>query len=142
MRSPVQPVPMVAQRWMSRARLLRWLDALVAWLLAFGLVLTRTDELRAGPAAIVAAVAVALAAAAGPLRVRWRPASGLAGLLVSRGLRPGDRAWYVRAERADLVLVTARHGLRVSITAPELGEAESISVRRTRVFVVPAVTAG
>ena len=117
---------MVVERWMARARLLRWVDATVAWLLVL---------------AILAAVLVALAALVTPLRVRWRPASGVAGLLVSRPLRPGDRAWYVRGERADLVIVTARHWLRVSIAAPELGAAESLSVRRTRVFVVPAVTA-
>jgi len=40
--------------------------------------------------------------------------------------------------RADAVLVTARRGLRVSIASPGMGEAETMSVRRTRVFLVPA----
>ena len=133
---------MAVQRWMSRAQWLRWLDALVAWLALWVLVVTRIGEHAVTGAAIVAAILIALAAFAAPLRVRWRPVSGLVGFLVSRALRPGDRAWYVRGERADLVIVTARHGLRVSIAAPELGAAESISVRRTRVFVVPAATAG
>ena len=132
---------MVVERWMARARLLRWVDATVAWLLVLAILAVRLGTPRMGPVAILAAVLVALAALVTPLRVRWRPASGVAGLLVSRPLRPGDRAWYVRGERADLVIVTARHWLRVSIAAPELGAAESLSVRRTRVFVVPAVTA-
>jgi hypothetical protein len=50
---------------------------------------------------------VALLTAAPPLRVRWRPVSGLVGVLVSRPLRPGDQAWYVRSERADLVVPAA-----------------------------------
>ncbi|PYM22352.1 MAG: hypothetical protein DMD80_28530, partial [Candidatus Rokuibacteriota bacterium] len=61
-----------------------------------------------------------------------------AGVLVSRTVRPGDRAWFVRDGRADSVLVTARRGLRVSIAVPGMGAAETISVRRTRVFLVPA----
>jgi hypothetical protein len=35
------------------------------------------------------------------------------------------------------VLVTARRGLRVSIALPGFGQAETIRVRRTRVFLVP-----
>jgi hypothetical protein len=127
---------------MARARLLRWVDFVAAWLLVFVILGTRLGATRMGPVAILAAAVVALATLVPPLRVRWRPASGLAGLLVSRALRPGDRAWYVRGERADLVIVTACRWLRVSIAAPELGAAESLSVRRTRVLVVPAVTAG
>ena len=141
MRSPIQPVPAAVRRWISHARTLRWLDALVAWLAVLLLVFVETGEVDIRRAALVAAGVVVVAALMPPLRLRWRPVSGLVGLRVSRALRPGDRAWYVRGERADLVIVTARPGLRVSIAAPELGAAESISVRRTRVFVVPA-TAG
>jgi hypothetical protein len=57
---------------------------------------------------------------------------------VSRGLRPGARAWYVRAGDADVVLVTARRGLRLVIARPDLVSAEGISVRRTRVLLLPA----
>jgi len=57
---------------------------------------------------------------------------------VSRSLRPGDRAWFVRDGHADSVLITARRGIRVSIAALSIGEAETMSVRRTRVFLVPA----
>jgi len=39
--------------------------------------------------------------------------------------------------RADAVLITARHGIRISIAAPSLTEAETLSVRRTRVFLIP-----
>ncbi|HET7342510.1 MAG TPA: hypothetical protein VFL90_13695 [Methylomirabilota bacterium] len=141
MRSPIQPAPMAVQRWIARARRLRWLDFVVAWLAVLAVCWRVAPDAALLPAAIVALVLVAVVALAAPLRVRWRPVSGLVGFLVSRALRPGDRAWYVRGERADLVIVTARRGLRVSIAAPELGAAESISVRRTRVLVVPEASA-
>jgi len=138
MRSPIHPVPVAVQQWMRRARYLRWLDAGAAWLaLVVGLRLAVGVPVG-GPLLVAAGVVAALGAWAAPLRVRWRPVSGLVGVRVSRTLRPGDRAWYVRGERADVVIVTARHGLRLSIAAPELGAAESLSVRRTRVLVVPA----
>jgi hypothetical protein len=65
------------------------------------------------------------------------PVRPLPGAIVSRSLRPGDRAWYVRAGEATLVLVTARRGLRVIITRPDLDAEEGIAVRRTRVLLVP-----
>ena len=139
MRSPIQPAPVAVQKWMARARYLRWLDAVLAWLGVTLAALAAGDgRVTPGVAMAAAAALVALLAVLPPLRVRWRPVSGPVGFLVSNALKPGDRAWYVRAARADLVIVTARHGLRVSIAAPELGVAEGLSVRRTRVFVVPA----
>ena len=141
MRSPIQPLPMAVQKWMARARYLRWADAAAAWLVVMAVFVAETGHVAAGPAAMIAAAVVLVCALLAPLRVRWRPVSGAVGFLVSRALRPGDRAWYVRAARADLVIVTARRGLRVSIAAPELGTAEGLSVRRTRVFVVPATAA-
>ena len=90
-----------------------------------------------GPLALTSAGLLVLGVLLPPLRTRWRPISGWIGLAVSRSLRPGDRAWFVRDGRADSVLVTARHGVRLSIALPNLGEVESISVRRTRVFLVP-----
>jgi hypothetical protein len=141
MRSPIQPVPMAVQKWVARARYLRWLDAATAWLGVVILLAAAFGEAVVVAEMLVAAVAVALAAAMTAVRVRWRPVSGVVGFLVSRALRPGDRAWYVRSARADLVIVTACRVLRVSIAAPELGAQETISVRRTRVLVVPATTA-
>lgn len=71
------------------------------------------------------------------LRITWRPVSATTTLLMSRGLRPGDRAWFVRGRDADLVLVTARHGLRVVVAKPDQEAAEGMSVRRTRVLLLP-----
>jgi len=73
-----------------------------------------------------------------PIRSSWRPISGWVGLAMSRGLRPGDRAWYVRSREADLVLVTARHGARLVIVRPDLAYSEGLTVRRTRVLLIPA----
>jgi hypothetical protein len=141
MRSPIQPVPAAVLKWMSRARYLRWLDAGSAWLILFITLYVARGSDAIGPPLVASAVLAALGAWVPPLRVRWRPLSGVVGVRVSRRLRPGDRAWYVRGERADLVIVTARRGLRLSIAAPELGAAESLNVRRTRVLVVPAALA-
>ena len=72
------------------------------------------------------------------LRLAWRPASAMTTFVVSRGLRAGDRAWFVHGRDADLVLVTARHGLRLVVARPDQGAVEGMSVRRTRVLVLPA----
>ena len=141
MRSPIQPTPRDVQTWMVRARLLRWGDVAVAWL-GLAILVRAASGLAPGPTILLAAAAIALGVALAPLRTRWRPVSGPIGCLVSNALKPGDHAWYVRPARADLVIVTARRGLRVSIAAPELGAAEGLSVRRTRVLVVPATVVG
>jgi hypothetical protein len=134
-RTPIRPIPGDIDRWNSRLRWLRWLDGLVAWLLlAAGLrLLVPLDE---RPALVAAFLVVAAGAAMPLVRSRWRPVSGPVGLSVSRRLRPGDRAWYVRAGEADRVLITARHGLRMVIAQPGEG-AEGLSVRRTRVLLIP-----
>jgi len=138
MATPTAPVPAVVEKWISRSRYLRWLDAVAAWLLFLG-VLARTMSDRPGArVALISAALVGVGVALRPLRIRWRPVSGWVGVIVSRSLRPGDRAWFVRDGRADAVLVTARRGLRVSIASPGMGEAETMSVRRTRVFLVPS----
>jgi len=136
MRSPVRPLPPNVDRWVSRARWLRWLDALAAWLLVWaGLALgQRTTPLTA--TAIVAAVLVGLAAFIAPLRHRWRPLGALISLSVSRALRPGDRAWLVLPRHVEPVIVTARRGARLVVARPDQG-AEGMEVRRTRVLVVP-----
>ncbi len=136
MRTPIRTVPYTVERWTARLRYLRWLDALAAWLLAWpiaALVLERAADAEA----FVAAIGVALLALVRPLRLRWRPVSAWIGVAVSRGLRPGDRAWYVTPGRAELVIVTARRGLRLVVARPGLGSAEGLEVRRTRVLIVP-----
>ena len=137
MTSPIRPLPDEVNRWISRAAGLRWCDAAVAWLvlaaLAFGLL-----DLTAVAAGAVGLAIVGLGSQLRPLRASWRPISGSVGLAVSRGLRPGDRAWYVRAEHADPVLVTARRGTRLVIATPDLDEPDEVlTVRRTRVLLLP-----
>jgi hypothetical protein len=53
-------------------------------------------------------------------------------------LAPGDRAWYVRPDGPELVIVTARRRLRLTVAVPGRGAAEGLSVRRTRVLVLAA----
>ncbi len=142
MTTPMAPAPMLAQKWIARAGYLRWIDALVAWLVFSVVAAAALPEATLTSILVVAAIPLAVGAMLQPARVRWRPVSGYVGLAVSRGLRPGDRAWYVRADRADVVVVTARRRWRVSITAPHPGGSESLSVRRTRVFLVPVDGAG
>src|SRR6266436_1009809 len=132
MRSPLRPLPAAVARWAIAARLLRWLDALVAWLVVW------TGAVVVLPHASAEAHAVTLGALALPLRARWRPASGVVGLVVSARLAPGAEAWYVRPGGAERVLVTARHRTRVVIARLDGSGAEGLSVRRTRVLLVPA----
>jgi hypothetical protein len=122
---------------MSRVRWLRTLDAAIAWLCLWGAIRGLLALGSARAALILAAALVGLGAVIRPVRVRWRPVTGSVGIAVSRGLRPGARAWYVREREADLVLVTARHGLRLVIAKPDLGRDEGMSVRRTRVILLP-----
>ena len=141
MTTPMNPVPALVARWMARVRWFRWLDACVAWAGLWclgGAVLGRG---LAGPAAGLALLLVGLGLWVRPLRTRWRPLSGWVGLAMSRGLQPGDRAWYVRTPQADLVLVTARHGARLVIARPDPAGDEGLAVRRTRVLVLPADSA-
>jgi len=138
MATPTAPVPAVVEKWISRSRYLRWLDAVAAWLLFLGVLAGTMSDRPGARVALISAALVGVGVALRPLRIRWRPVSGWVGVIVSRSLRPGDRAWFVRDGRADAVLVTARRGLRVSIASPGMGEAETMSVRRTRVFLVSA----
>jgi|SRR5215510_13081087 len=136
MRSPVRPLPPNVGRWASRARWLRWLDALVAWLLVWAALALGLRALTPAPTAIAAAVVVGLVALVGPLRRRWRPLGALILLSVSRALKPGDRAWLVLPRHVEPVIVTARRRLRLVVARPDQG-AEGMEVRRTRVLVVP-----
>jgi hypothetical protein len=134
----MRPVPDAINRWITRRRWLRGCDGLVAWALLAVVVAARLGPARLEAAAVLALVLVGGAAALHPLRVRWRPVSGWVGLRLSRDLRPGDRAWYVGATEASLVVVTARRGMRLVIARPDLVQDEVISVRRTRVFLLAA----
>src|SRR2546422_10461791 len=77
MRSPLRPLPAAVARWAITARLLRWLDALVAWLVVWTGAVVVLPHASAESHAILAALAVTLGALALPLRARWRPASGV-----------------------------------------------------------------
>jgi len=135
--SPTSPVPVAVERWLSRSRYVRWIDALAAWLISSVITASLLPWLSAGLVTLISVGVLVLGMMLPSIRSRWRPVSGWIGLSVSRPLRPGDRAWFVRDGRADPVLITARHGLRLSIALPNRGEAETISVRRTRVLLVP-----
>jgi hypothetical protein len=136
--TPIRPLPEDITRWGRRARWLRRLDALAGWLVAWALIVVAWGDLEAGPTAVAAAVAVGALGALGPIRLRWRPVSGAVGLWVSRGLAPGDRAWYVRPDAPELVIVTATRGLRLTVAATGGGAIEGLSVRRTRVLLLTA----
>ena len=121
---------------MARLRWLRWGDALLGWLvLLLGLSLL-VPRLPSQAAMAVAACLLLVGALILRVRSGWRPLSGATTLVVSRRLRPGDRAWFVHGSDADLVLVTARHGLRLVIARPGHDAAEGLSVRRTRVLLL------
>lgn len=138
MGTPIRPLPEGIARWGSRARWVRRLDAVAAWGLAWGVLALLRPDVGAGLQSGAAALVVGLGAVVVPFRVRWRPVSGPVGLWVSRALTPGDRAWYVRPDAPELVIVTARHGLRLTVAVPGRGAAEGLSVRRTRVLVLSA----
>src|SRR6266581_8224823 len=120
MRGPLKPLPAAVARWTVTA---------------LALPSASRESL-----ALLAVLVVALGALARPLRARWRPISGGVGLAVSRRLSPGDPAWYVRPGDAERVLVTALHRTRVVIARLDESGAEGLSVRRTRVLLVPADT--
>jgi len=136
--TPIRPLPDSIARWSARARWIRRLDALAAagglWVLLAVMLPGVGVGAQAGGAAVVAGLLGAVA----PIRARWRPVSGPVGLWVSRMLAPGDRAWYVRRDGPELVIVTARRGLRLTVAVSGRGADEGLSVRRTRVLVIGA----
>jgi hypothetical protein len=136
MRTPLRTTPFAVERWTSRLRYLRWLDALVAWLVAWAALAAALDvspDTQAG----LAAVATSLLALVPPIRLRWRPVSAGVGLAMSGRLGPGDRAWYLVPGRAQPVIVTARRGFRLVVAGLDHDRAEGIEVRRTRVLLLP-----
>src|SRR2546425_817693 len=108
MRSPLKPLPAAVARWIVTARILRWLDALVAWLGVWGGAALARPSASRESLALLAVLVVALGALARPLRARWRPVSGGGGLAPSARVSPGDQAGDVRPGDAQRVLVTAR----------------------------------
>lgn len=138
MRSPIKPVPDIVRRWSARARWLRWLDAAVAWLALWVAALIARPAGDPGALAVLAGLLALGVAAVPPLRRRWRPASAVVALALSWRIRPGDRAWYVHAEGARLVLVTSRRWLHVVVAGVVQDSVEGVALRRTRGFLVPA----
>ena len=138
MRSPLRPLPAPVERWTTRVRVLRWLDALSAGLVVWGALVVALPSAPRLPVAALAGLVVALGALVRPLRARWRPLSGIVAHVLSAQLSPGDQAWYVRPGHAERVLVTARHRTRVVIVRLNDEGAEGVSVRRTRVVLLPA----
>lgn len=120
---------------------LRWADAAVAWVCLWSASVSILGLAPGSHAAVLSVIPLGLGVMIRPIRVRWRPISGWVGLVVSRSLRPGDRAWYVRSREADLVLVTACHGARLVIARSDLDHNEGLNVRRTRVLLIPGSSA-
>src|SRR2546425_7354305 len=118
MRSPPRPLPAAVPRWAIAARLLRWLAALVAWLVVWTGAVVVLPHASAESHAILAALAVTLGALALPLRARWRPASGVVGLVLSARLAPRAPAGDVRPGGAERGPVTARPPARVVVARP------------------------
>ncbi|PYN26344.1 MAG: hypothetical protein DMD99_05905 [Candidatus Rokuibacteriota bacterium] len=137
MRSSVRSLPPGVQRWATRVRWLRWLDALAAWLVVWWLLALLPAKMTPVTPAVAAPMLVGLAALASPVRRRWGPIRALVALSVSRALRPGDRAWLVLPTHIEPVIVTARRRLRLVVARPDQGSTEGLEVRRTRVLVVP-----
>jgi len=124
---------------MTRARGLRWLDALAAWLVLWSGLTGWPGRLLPAAGALAALVLLGLLAAVAPLRLHWRVVSGAIGLWVSRKIMAGDRAWCIGPGSAKQVIVTARHGARVTVAMTGGDDAtEGVTVRRTRVFLLPS----
>jgi hypothetical protein len=138
MGTPLKPLPRAVERWMGRLGVLRWGDAAVAWVFVWAGGVAMLGDTSPPAIALLAGALVATGVWLAPLRVRWRPLSATVGLTMSRSLRAGARAWYVRPHAADLVLVTARRGRRVVIAGGAGSRTEGFAVRRTRVLLLPA----
>jgi hypothetical protein len=127
---------------MARARYVRWADALAGWIVLWLALMLLPPGLDAGPGALVALALLGLLGSVPVVRARWRVVSGPVGLWMSRAIGPGARVWYVRPDAAELMIVTARRGGRVTIAASGRDTAEGLRVQRTRVLLVPADAAG
>src|SRR3989475_12434882 len=90
--SPTSPVPVVVERWLSRSRYLRWIDAGIAWLVLAVLAASVLPRSSAGARAPASAGGLLLATRCPAPPVRSRPVSGWVSLAGGRPLRPGGRA--------------------------------------------------
>src|SRR5207249_2115767 len=70
MRGPLKPLPAAVARWTVTARILRWLDALVAWLGVWAGAALALPSASREALALLAVLGVALGALARPLRAR------------------------------------------------------------------------
>ena len=137
-RAPLKPLPEVIARWTSRARWLRWLDFLILWIVLWANIALAFTDLDGRADAILAAVLTAGGTLIPMFRRHWRPATALVALVMSRRLRPGDRAWHIRPGEAELVLVTARRRLSVVIANQTHDSVEGVLVSRTQALLIPA----
>ncbi len=103
---PIRPVPDFVLRWKFRARVLRVLDFIAAWF-ALWMVGIRVVAVSPGDVAVVALAVLCGCAFIAPFRTRWRPLSAVVGIVISRRVRPGNRAWYITRSQAEQVLITA-----------------------------------
>src|SRR5207245_10221196 len=94
--SPTSPVPVVVERWLSRSRYLRWIDAGIAWLVLAVLAASVLPRPSAGSVALASAVVLVLATMGPALRIRWPPVCAWIGIAVRRPLRPAGRAGLAR----------------------------------------------
>jgi hypothetical protein len=138
MRTPARPLPPSVTGWPRRARALRWIDAIVGGTAAWALAARIVPGATTNTTLVIALAVLGLGVCIPALRRRWRPVSAVVGLVLSRGLKPGDRAWYVRPDGVDRVLVTARGVNRIVIATSQPGATEGMAVRRTRVLLIPA----
>jgi hypothetical protein len=138
MRTPLRPFPEDVTRWMRRARRLRWLDGLIAWLVVWAILVALQPAADRGALGVLAAVLVGPAAALAPLRRRWRPVSAAVALALGRRLRPGDRAWQVWPDGARPVLVTSTRWRHVVVAGLVRDSGEGSALPRTRVLLIPA----
>ena len=83
MRSPLRPLPAPVERWTTLVRVLRWLDALAAGLVAWGALALALPGAPRLPLAALACLIVALGTLVRPLRARWRPLSGIVAHVLS-----------------------------------------------------------
>jgi hypothetical protein len=141
-RTPIRSLPRSVAVWSTRARWLRWTDGLAGWLALWALLAVMLPGAGVDLHVVGAGAGALLVALVPGLRTRWRPVTACVGLVVSRRLRPGDRAWYVRPGDVERVLVTGRRLLRLVIVTRERGASEGITVRRTRVLLIPESDAG
>src|SRR2546427_10163434 len=93
--SPTSPVPVVVERWLSRSRYLRWIDAGIAWLVLAVLAASVLPRSSAGAVALASAGGLVLATVGPAPRIRWRPLSGWVSPARSPPRRPAGPARVV-----------------------------------------------